>query len=112
LNKSNCNREKTRTESDGINRVRKTTAVDADGVQPTAYQIRSGHFVVPRMFYDAHKSSLAWKAAFKVTAFGKEYFGKKIDDDRRLNIRLREEIAPGDVLRLTITDGALHVTKA
>ncbi|MDF2434910.1 MAG: hypothetical protein JWP44_4541 [Mucilaginibacter sp.] len=90
---------------------KKTTAVGIDQVRPTAYQIRSGHFVVPRVFYQAHKSALAWESSFNVVAFGKVYRDKKIDYDRRLNIRLRDTIEAGDVLRLNISDGYLHIEK-
>ena len=90
---------------------RKTTAVGADGVRPTDYQIRSGHFVIPAGFYEANKHALAWKLGFDVVAFGSRYEGKQIDEDRRLNVRLREHITPGDVIRLSINERQLHVVK-
>lgn len=91
---------------------RKTTAVGADGVRVTDYQIRSGHFVVPIAFFKAHKDSLVWGSGFDVVAFGTAYGDKKIDEDRRLNIRLREQVVPGDIIRLRIEGRTLHVARA
>lgn len=92
--------------------IRKTTAVGSNAVQPTAYQIRSGHFVIPAKFYEAHKHELAWKQSFDVVAFGTRYSAKKIDDDRRLYIRLRENVTSGDTISLDIRAGLLHVERS
>jgi len=90
---------------------RRTTAVGADGVRPTEYQIRSGHFVIPAGFYESNKDAVAWKSGFDVVAFGTEYCGRKIDEDRRLNVRLRDHISPGDTIRLSLRGRTLHVEK-
>lgn len=88
------------------------TAVGDDGVKPTDYQIKSGHIVIPKGFYRRELSSLQWKRSFALIAFGERYEDKRIDYDRRLNVRLRDRIAPGDILRLSISDGALIIEKA
>jgi hypothetical protein len=87
---------------------RKITAVGADGVRPTHYQIQSGHFVVPFPFYEANKDAIPWNVGFDVVAFGAEYHGKTIDQDRRLYVRLRSHVVPGDVLTLTVRSDVLH----
>lgn len=87
------------------------TALGVDGVKPTDYQIRSGHIVVPKEFYRREVNALDWAGGFTVVAFGERTTGKRIDYDRRLTLRLKDRLAPGEVLRLSIVDGELFIEK-
>ena len=88
------------------------TALGDDRVKPTDYQIRSGHIVVPKGFYNRERSSLDWDRSFALVAFGERFESKRIDYDRRLNFRLRGKISSGEVLQLSINDGVLVIDKA
>jgi hypothetical protein len=67
--------------------------------------------VIPAGFYEAHKTALAWNSGFDVVAFGTKYSGKKIDEDRRLNVRLRDALTSCELIRLAIDGRTLHVIK-
>ena len=92
--------------------LKKTTAVGLDCVKPTDYQVQSGLIVIPKRFYDMNQDGLRWKKGFTAIAFGETLENRKIDYDRRLNLRLRDKIEPGDVLRLAVIDERLVIDKA
>ncbi len=87
------------------------TAVGDDGVRPTEYQIKRGTIVLPRVFYEGHVTALDWWGSFDVVALGRVYEALKLDTDRRINIKLRDLVQQGDVLRLHVAGGKLHFTK-
>jgi hypothetical protein len=80
--------------------------------RPTASQIAAGYFILPRALHKEWKDRFPFYS-FDVSAFGKEYKKLRLDQNYRVRITLRDDIASGDVLNVVVvSDTRLAVSKA
>lgn len=82
--------------------------VAPDKVRPTEHQIKENVIVVPRPFRDEYCLDLDWED-FTLEAFGTLREHRSLDVDRRVGVPMQGHVRCGDVLRLEVLDGVLHV---
>lgn len=85
------------------------TAVGLDRVRPTSNQISHGVIVVPKVFIEASRG-IIWHS-FRAFFLGDDVGIKRLDQDNRLRLPLRGVLKAGDVLHLSVRDGALHIER-
>lgn len=80
-------------------------------LQPTAAQIRENVIVIPRYYISENRNILRWFHTFDVVVNEERRTDRHLDIENRISgVPLRGIVTEGDVLRMTIRDGALILT--
>lgn len=79
-----------------------------DRLRPTPWSIQRGSLVIPLNFVRRHEGLIDWNR-FEVSVRGRRFADRRLDSQRRLAVQLRDIVADGEELVLTIRDGMLHL---
>lgn len=90
---------------------RQRSMVAPDKVRPTQHQIKENLLVVPRAFWEQHRSDVDWQN-FTLVAFGVRREHRSLDRDHRIGVPLQGHVRAGDAVRLEATAGVVYVSLA
>jgi len=79
-----------------------------DRIRPTASQVQNNIVGIPRTFVEQNRAALRWSSGFDVIVKGQRATNRRLDRENRIGgLPLRGHVTAGEVLRLSIQEGAL-----
>ena len=91
--------------SEDIRRSRRR-GLSPDQIIPTEKQIAENIVVIPKAFLDRVKID---RYRFRAIVLGNIVENRRLDSENRVSVPIRNSVAVGKRLRLSVRDGVLHI---